>query len=103
MWTKPLSLFAFAALLLPSPALAQATGPSICGARAQIVAQLEDRLGESVRSVGLVAPNRIVEVYASDETGTWTIAVTMANGRTCLMAAGQYFEAYAPELPGETL
>jgi len=92
-----------AALLLPVPAIGQGAGHVICGARAHIVEQLETRLGESVRSVGLAAPNQIVEVYASEETGSWTIAVTSANGRTCLMASGRFFEAYATEIPGEAL
>jgi hypothetical protein len=40
-----------------------------------------------------------VEVFASAETGTWTITVTNATGTTCLVASGQAFERLAETLP----
>jgi len=103
MQARSLAAAVLAATLFPSAVLAQAGTPVVCGARAQIVEQLESRLGESVRSIGLGPQNHIVEVYASAETGTWTIAVTSATGRTCLMASGLYFEAFAPVAQGEQL
>ena len=36
--------------------------------------------------------NAVVEVFASSDTGTWTITVTNASGVTCLVASGQAFE-----------
>ena len=84
-------------------AAAQQSYTMICGQRAQVVAQLETRYGESVRSIGLATQNRIVEVFASDETGSWTITVTTADGMTCLMASGQHFETFAPLPQGEPL
>ena len=75
----------------------------ICGARDQIVAQLGNRYGESVRSIGLAPRNRIVEVFASDETGSWTITITSADGTTCLMASGDYFETLPPAPRGAPL
>lgn len=82
---------------------AQSGPTTLCGARDQVVGHLQSRFGESVRSTGLAGPNRIVEVFASEETGSWTITVTSANGTTCLMASGQYFEAMTPVLQGEPL
>lgn len=76
-----------------------ATGPAaaqtVCGARAQIVAELERKYGETRRSVGLQQGRGVVEVYASDRTGSWSILVTNTAGRTCLLAAGEAFEAEA--------
>ena len=40
-----------------------------------------------------------MEVYASPETGTWTIAVTTPDGTMCLVAAGQGFEEVDAPLP----
>ena len=40
-----------------------------------------------------------MEVFASPETGTWTITVTTAAGMTCLVASGQAFEELAESLP----
>ena len=48
-----------------------------------------------------VTNNAVVEVFASDETGTWTITVTTPNGMTCLVASGQSFEALAEALPAK--
>ncbi len=40
-----------------------------------------------------------MEIYASDETGSWTIIVTLPDGMACLVAAGQSYEALADALP----
>ena len=40
----------------------------------------------------------LVEVYASEETGTWTILMTRPDGTTCLLAAGQRWEQDARPL-----
>lgn len=37
-------------------------------------------------------PAGVVEIYASDETGSWTILVTDSRGVSCLLAAGESFE-----------
>ena len=63
-----------------------------CADRQTVIERLADRFGERVQSMGLGANNGIVEVFASDETGTWTITITMPDGMTCLVASGQAFE-----------
>lgn len=92
-----------AATLLPQTGYAQDTAEMVCGERDNVVAQLEGRYGESVRSVGLAPHNQIVEIFASDDTGTWTITVTTTDGTTCLMASGQHFEDLLPTAPGAPL
>ena len=71
-----------------------------CGARDALVAHLAERYGESRRALGL-APNAVMEVYASTESGTWTIAVTTPDGTMCLVAAGQGFETIDEPLPAK--
>jgi len=63
-----------------------------CGERNFVLERLADRYGESRQSIGLGADNQVVEVFASLETGTWTITVTSPAGTTCLVASGQSFE-----------
>ena len=63
-----------------------------CAERSRVIERLESKYGESRRSVGLAANNGVVETYASDESGTWTIVITLPNGMTCLVAAGNAFE-----------
>ena len=70
-----------------------ATAQTVCGAREQIVSELEGTYGETRRSIGLQQGHGIVEVYASAETGSWTILVTNTRGRSCLIASGEAFEA----------
>ena len=72
---------------------ATAQAEAVCGNRADIVAELERRYGETRQSVGLQQGHGVVELWASERTGSWTIVVTNAHGLTCLMAAGEAFEA----------
>lgn len=65
----------------------------VCGKRESIIAQLEKKYGETRRSVGLQQGRGIVEIYASAETGSWTILVTDTRGKSCLMAAGEAYQS----------
>ncbi len=76
-------------LALPMAAAAQGQN---CGNRELVVERLTSKYGESRQSIGMAPQGRVVEVFASHETGTWTITVTMPNGVTCLVASGQSFE-----------
>lgn len=70
-----------------------------CAPRDAVVERLAESYGESRQSMGLGANNAVVEVFASPESGTWTITVTSATGVTCLVASGQAFEELAEALP----
>lgn len=78
------------------PVPAEAQPPMPCGKRDALVAQLEGRYGETRRSVGLQSGRGIVETYANDKTGSWTILVTTPDGLSCLVAAGEAFRAVEP-------
>ena len=86
-----LSTAIIAATACLAPLAAQAQGQN-CGNRELVVERLTTKYGESRQSIGMAPKGRVVEVYASRETGTWTITVTMPNGITCLVASGQSFE-----------
>ncbi len=70
-----------------------------CAAHDAVVERLAARYGESRQSIGLGSDNSVVEVYASAETGSWTIVVTRPGGPTCLVAAGQSFQQLNEALP----
>ena len=70
-----------------------------CAPREAVVDRLASKYREARQSMGLGANNQVIEVFASSETGTWTITVTMPNGVTCLVASGQAFEELAEALP----
>jgi hypothetical protein len=92
-----LSLGLFGLIFACGPASA---GPE-CAARDQMVTVLSDRYGETRRGLGVAANNSVMELFASAETGSWTITVTMPDGLMCLVATGQSFEAVADELPAK--
>jgi hypothetical protein len=71
---------------------AEAGETGACAARAEVVAKLAQRFGETLRSVGLQRADGLVEIYASEKTGTWTILVTRPDGMSCLLAAGELWE-----------
>lgn len=71
---------------------AEAQSSRNCAERETVLTRLADGYGEVRQSIGIGANNSIVEVFASKETGTWTITVTNHSGVTCLVATGQAFE-----------
>ncbi|MBU2983546.1 hypothetical protein KO498_17195 [Lentibacter algarum] len=85
------------ALVIGAPAFASQN----CAPRERIVERLAEKYGETRQSVGLGANNAVVEVFASQTSGTWTITVTTAAGLTCLVASGQAFETLAEALPAK--
>ena len=66
--------------------------PQNCGPREAVVTRLAKAYGEVQKSRGLGTNNTVVEVFASDKTGSWAITITMPSGLTCLVASGQAFE-----------
>lgn len=88
----------FLLVLLPA-SVASAQQSQHCAPRDQVVARLAEKYGETRQSMRLGSNNTVMEVFASAESGSWTITVTMTNGITCLVASGQAFEALAEVLP----
>jgi hypothetical protein len=99
------AVIAFALVAATPAAEAQQTPrapqAAACADRAQVVSRLEERYGETLQSMGLHQNNNLLEVYASAETGTWTILVTRPDGIACLIAAGQMWEATPVRAPGK--
>ena len=77
----------------------QAENARNCAPRAAVVERLVSGYGETRQSIGLGSNNAVIEVFASRDTGSWTITVTLPNGLTCLVASGQSFETLAEALP----
>ena len=84
------------ATTLATPGLAQTAA---CAPHDALQARLAEGWGESRQSIGLGNDGAVVEVFASAETGTWTIAVTRPGGPTCIVASGEHYEALSEPLP----
>jgi hypothetical protein len=82
-----------------SPGAAQTTRQ--CAPRAAVVERLAESYGETRQSVGIASNNAMIEVFASADTGSWTILVTVPTGISCLLASGMSFEAVEDVLPAK--
>ncbi len=87
------------AALLAGPVVAQSARN--CAPHKMVVERLASKYGETRQSMGLGANNVVIEVFASDTSGSWTITVTNVNGLTCLVASGQGYETMVEALPAE--
>ncbi len=90
-----------AALYLATSTQVGAQSQRNCGSSDVVVGQLAERYGETWQSVGIGSNNAMVEVFASNASGSWTILVTMPSGVACLVASGEAFEQVAEALPAE--
>jgi len=97
-WIAVILVVVGALILIAKEVSAQTSG---CAQREQIVERLQSKYGETRQRMGLDNSNRIVEVFASDETGTWTILVTSPSGMSCLLAHGQSWTEFEPEIKPE--
>ena len=101
--SKPIKAAAGAVALCASfglASVAEAQGnPRNCAPRDRVIERLATGYGETRQSIGLGANNAVVEVFASTESGTWTIIVTTTSGLSCMVASGQAFETLAETLP----
>ncbi len=78
--------------LLLSATAANAQSSRQCGPRERVLGILAERYGETRQSIGLTDDGKVVEVFASNDSGTWTVIVTLPSGLACLVASGSSFE-----------
>lgn len=95
------ALTAAAVFYIAATTQASAQSQRNCGPREAVVGRLASGYGETRQSVGIGSNNAMVEVFASDDTGSWTILVTLPTGVTCLVASGQLFEEVTEALPAK--
>jgi hypothetical protein len=98
MWKALVCLVAFA---LPVPAMA--AGQMACSQRTDVLNQLGSKYKEAPSAVGLANNGGLIEVLTSDDGSTWTIILSMPNGTSCLLAAGENWQpiervAQGPEI-----
>jgi len=86
LWVAAIGL---AAATLATPSQSQTSN---CGEHGAVVERLAKKYGEARQGLGIAQNNGVVEVFASEQSGTWTIVITMPSGRTCLVAAGEAWE-----------
>lgn len=78
-----------------------AFGQTICADRAQVTADLLKQYKESPRGLGITNSGAVLELLRTPSGSTFTIIVTTPNGLTCLVAAGEGWEALPLPVKGE--
>lgn len=96
--TRPLLALSFgigAMILATDQAFAQQN----CASHDTVVARLAEGYGETRQALGIARNNAVIEIFAAPDTRTWTITVTVPNGPTCVVAAGEAWQALNEALP----
>lgn len=79
-----------AAIATASPALAQ---QPLCTDRNEVLSQLSNQYSEAPVAMGVANNGGVVEILSSQAGTSWTIILTMPNGVTCMIAAGENWES----------
>ena len=72
-----------------------------CDSRETVTALLADRYDETRRAIGIAGEAAVMELFAAETTGTWSITMTLPDGRMCLMASGSNYETVTEQLPAK--
>ena len=88
--------------LLVLPLSLPATAQNVCTARAELLGHLDSKYSEAPVAMGLANNGGVIEVLSSGAGTTWTIVITMPNGVTCLLAAGESWESLILPAAGPT-
>jgi len=92
-----LRLAAFAALLAsPAAAAASPIAEIICAPRDELAQRLTRQFGETRVATGMRDIERIMEVWTSERTGDWTLVMTYASGKSCIVAMGEHWQMDQP-------
>ena len=79
-------LLVIGALFLVRPAHA---AEHECFQRTELVEYLGQRAHEAQSAMGLANNGGLLEVFTTEDQSTWTIFLTMANGVSCVIGAGE--------------
>ncbi len=94
-----LTLTAVAPTGLVAPAMAQQQQMA-CAERGALVGQLQEKYNEQAQGVGLTGNGAVMELLTSDK-GTWSLIVTMPNGKSCLIATGDEWQQVPVKVAGK--
>jgi hypothetical protein len=72
--------------------VAENNGEANCGQRTTVLDYLSAKFSEKPIAMGIAANGGLIEVLTSKEGSTFTIIVTMPEGETCMVAAGEGWE-----------
>ena len=88
-----------------SVALSQSQGNGnteryLCDQRTSVVGELTQSFREKPVAVGMQGNGTLLELFASKETGSWTVLITLPSGVSCLTLVGDSFEMLPQKVAG---
>lgn len=87
-------VFACGAFASPLGAQTAPSNPRMpCHNASEIAKQLSSRYDEAPVAFGLQSNGNLLQVYSSEEKGTWTVVSTTPTGMSCIVAAGKRWES----------
>ena len=88
-------LFVFlSALAMATPVLAQVGQQQrACSSRADLLKRLGQVYSEDPVALGIATNGGMLEVLSTESGSTWTIIITMPNGRSCMFASGESWQS----------
>lgn len=89
----------FGFMILLTACLAEAQGLMRCADREVIVERLINRYGESLTATGMNR-QQVMEIWTSEETGSFTVLLTSPDGMSCIAATGRNWFAIQPPAEG---
>lgn len=66
--------------------------PGGCATRAKVLNHLSANYSEAPVAIGLAENGGVIELLTSGQGSTWTIIITMPDGTSCMLAAGEDWE-----------
>ena len=75
---------------------------SPCSERKVVIRQLSALFSEKPVAMGLTNNGGVIELLHSKDRTTWTLIITMPNGVTCPIAAGESWETISTQLGSRT-
>ena len=87
---RNVKIMASVIVLVCFPAFSAQAQP-ICGTRHQVLKLISDGYGETQQKIKVINSREIFEMWASEETGSWTILKTNLDGFTCVAETGSYW------------
>ena len=84
-------------------AVAAQHSQSNCTDRSSALSHLSKAYQEQPVAMGLASSGGVVEVLTDGKGSSWSIIVTLPSGVTCLVAAGEDWEALQPVIQGKIL
>lgn len=79
-------------LCLPQMAPAQGLGDVFCDDTKRVEHSLTQRMGAKRQAQGVRSPDALIELWIVPSSGDWTMVQTYANGTSCIVAMGAYWQ-----------